>query len=138
MNTYSHATFHSKHTYTQWDSWKVTSEHISASDWLFSVCTYESTNLRSFLGVFHKRYRLTFSFVELLSFCLHLKEIRHKLQKFYNMEQNMPNNLSSNIQLDIMAIAMNETIIKPDPPLLDFQIAEPSVNSNTPYKYHFR
>merc|ERR1711874_578147 len=29
-------------------------------------------------------------------------------------------------------------MIKSDPPLYDFQISELSVNTNTPYKYHFR
>ena len=50
----------------------------------------------------------------------------------------MPDYLCNNTEMDIMAIAMKETMIKSDPPLYDFQITELSVNSNTPYKYHFR
>ena len=50
----------------------------------------------------------------------------------------MPDYLSNNTEMDIMAIAMKETMVKSDPPLYDFQISEQSVNSNKPYKYHFR
>merc|ERR1711941_104724 len=58
--------------------------------------------------------------------------------KHITILEKTPNNLCNNTEIDIMAIAMNETIIKPDPPLYDFRITELSVNSNTPYKYHFR
>ena len=73
-----------------------------------------------------------------LSFCSHFEEIRHKHQTYYYIGKNMPNNLCNNTEIDIMAIAMKETMIKRDLPLYDFRITELSVNSNTPYKYHFR
>ena len=77
-------------------------------------------------------------YIIILSFCLHFKEIRHKLQTFYYIRKKMPDYLSNNTEMDIMAIAMKETMVKSDPPLYDFQISEQSVNSNKPYKYHFR
>jgi hypothetical protein len=53
----------------------------------------------------------------------------------------MPDNISNSTQVDIMAIAMNETMSKPEPtmppPLYNFQISELLTN-NAPFKYHFR
>merc|ERR1712079_588816 len=67
-----------------------------------------------------------------------LKKSDIKFKHFTILEKNMPDYLSSNSEIDIMAIAMKETMIKSDPPLYDFQISELADNTNTPYKYHFR
>merc|ERR1712079_288529 len=67
-----------------------------------------------------------------------LKKSDIKFKHFTILEKNMPDYLSSNSEIDIMAIAMKETMIKSDPPLYHFQICGLADNTNTPYKYHFR
>ena len=64
--------------------------------------------------------------------------VRVLMTKVLYIRKNMPDKLSNNTEMDIMELAMKETMIKSDPPLYDFQISELSVNTNTPYKYHFR
>ena len=64
--------------------------------------------------------------------------VRVLMTKVRYIRKNMPDKLSNNTEMDIMELAMKETMIKSDPPLYDFQISELADNTYTPYKYHFR
>ena len=116
------------------NEWKLAIICVIPTTMRCSLCVHTRVQIYVCSWNFHKKNTHLFSTLQYLVFVYILRNINFK-----HFAMNcLPHILSNNAQSDIMAIAMKETMIQSNLPLYDFQISELSVNTNRPYKYHFR